>query len=78
MDFNDNSFFSDNIAHVNRLVTKVLYCTIILGPLFYIFSRNKIFEISNEFCLLTFLMTTIFCTLQTVLVFGFEIGRAHV
>lgn len=71
MDFNDNSFFSDNIAHVNRLVTKVLYCTIILGPLFYIFSRNKIFEISNEFCLLTFLMTTIFCTLQTVLVFGF-------
>ncbi|MBQ5999070.1 MAG: HD-GYP domain-containing protein [Treponema sp.] len=71
MDFNNNSFFSDNIAYVNRLVAKVLYFTLILAPLFYILSKKGIFDISHSFCIFTAIMTTSFCILQTILVFGF-------
>lgn len=71
MDFNNNSFFSDNIAYVNRLVAKVLYFTLILAPLFHILSKKGIFDITSGFCLFTAILTTSFCILQTILVFAF-------
>ena len=71
MEFDDNTFFTDNIAYVNRLVTNILYFTNLLGPLFYFLSKKGIFQINNTFCVITSISTFIFAVIQTFLVYIF-------
>lgn len=71
MEFDDNTFFTDNIAYVNRLVTNILYFTNLLGSLFYFLSKKGIFQINNTFCVITSISTFIFSVIQTFLVYIF-------
>ncbi len=69
MEFDDSTFFTDNIATVNKLVAKVLLCTNILGPLFIVLTKLSVFQISNRFSLLILVTTLLFSATIIVLVF---------
>ena len=71
MRLEDNDFFYDNIAYVNKLVAKILSLTVLLSPTFYLLSKYGIFNISRTYVLVTLFLTVPFSIIQLILVFYF-------
>ncbi len=79
MRLEDNDFFYDNIAYVNKLVAKILSLTVLLSPTFYLLSKYGIFNISRTYVLVTLFLTVPFsissCFLFRVKIFQRKIYR---
>ncbi len=72
MTLDNREFFEDNTYKVNKLVTSILICINLLGPVLFFLTKQGIFRVESAFLIKLELIAFPFSVINLTLVYGFR------